>query len=187
MQNILETLFYLHGGCYIMLYPFISWVDCDYWDYSFYLIGRIFYLSFGFISSIGLLSYNIIYIYHIYIYHIYIIHHLLLFSIVSYHLLGWYLYLRILYPASPIVIFQDAVAAMAHGCKAFTESFWLRMDRIVIQWGYDGDLVGFPEDIKMNFSEDFFRWWWYHGVLCGYNDITVIWWDLLGYKVIEHF
>ena len=42
MQNILETLFYLHGGCYIMLYPFISWVDCDYWYYSFYLIGRIF-------------------------------------------------------------------------------------------------------------------------------------------------
>ena len=74
MQNILETLFYLHGGCYIMLYPFISWVDCDYWDYSFYLIGRIFYLSFGFISSIGLLSYNIIYIYHIYIYHIYILY-----------------------------------------------------------------------------------------------------------------
>ena len=31
------------------------------------------------------------------------------------------------------------------------------MDRIVIQWGYDGDLVGFPEDIKMDFSEDFFR------------------------------
>ena len=37
---------------------------------------------------------------------------------------------------------QDAVAAMAHGCKAFTESLDCG-DRIVIQWGYDGDLVGF--------------------------------------------
>ena len=85
MQNILETLFYLHGGCYIMLYPFISWVDCDYWDYSFYLIGRIFYLSFGFISSIGLLSYNIIYISYIYISYIYISYIIYILYIIYYY------------------------------------------------------------------------------------------------------
>ena len=54
-----------------MLYPFISWVDCDYWDYSFYLIGR-FHLSLGLSHLLGfyhIYIYHLIYIY-IYIYHL---------------------------------------------------------------------------------------------------------------------
>ena len=127
----------------------------------FISLVEFFYLSFGFISSIGLLSYNIIYIYHIYIYHIYIyiiyiyhiyiyiIHHLLLFSIVSYHLLGWYLYLRILYPASPIVIFQDAVGS---------DGPWMQgVYRVLLTaYGSDRDSMGI--------------WWWSSGISRGYKD-----------------
>ena len=164
MQNILETLFYLHGGCYIMLYPFISWVDCDYWDYSFYLIGRIFYLSFGFISSIGLLSYNIIYIYisYIYIYIIYIyISYIYIIYIYIYYTSSTIIFDCFISPIGMIFISPNFVSCFTYcdfsGCCGSDGPWMQGVYRVLLTaYGSDRDSMGI--------------WWWSSGISRGYKD-----------------